>query len=238
MIYILWLNCIYIYKIKRNFPSAFSFAYRETSKASSLFIFMNEHVKTYIQLCKYTILNMHIHSLVADAKLCFCTVNKPCVSALTKGTVPQGASSVKKLYFWIMWETSHVGRTGQAPSWWRHKGKKQLWPHSLCKPLWESCTTCSCLFGPASSSFLIPSTISLPGTCISLRWTSQGLGDCLEKLCKAWLSTETSAPCLSRVQDEPQQILSHLVALGVVTTLRHMERGQLPDQLSFPCLIS
>lgn len=130
MIYILWLNCIYIYKIKRNFPSAFSFAYRETSKASSLFIFMNEHVKTYIPLCKYTILNMHIHSLVADAKLCFCTVTKPCVSALTKGTVPQGASSVKKLYFWIMWETSHVGRTGQAPSWLRHRGKKQLWPYS------------------------------------------------------------------------------------------------------------
>lgn len=141
---------------------------------------------------------------------------------------------VKKLYFWVMWETSHVGMMGQVPSWWVHRGEKQLWPHLSGSPA----QTARCLFGSASSTFPIPSTISLPGTHISLGWTRQCLGDCVKKLCKAWLNMETSAPCLSCVQDEPQQILSHLIALGVVTTLRHMERGQLPDQLSFPCLIS
>lgn len=250
MIYILWLNCIYIYKIKRKFPSAFSFAYRETSKASSLFIFVNEHVKTYIQLQKYTILNRggaHAHTQFGGGSktVVFVQQTSPMFQPWQRAQSLREHHCVKKLYFWIMWETSHVGRTRHVPSWWvtEVKIKNQLWPHrgsSHCpanlpgSPAQAAC----CLFGSASSSFLIPSTTSLPGTHISLGWTSQCLGECLKKLCKAWLNTETSAPCLSCVQDEPQQIPSHLVALGVVTTLWHMERGQLPDQLSFPCLIS
>lgn len=91
-----------MYKIKRNFPSAFSFAYRETSKASSLFIFTNEHVKTYIQLHKYTILSRgRVHAHVefggGSETVFLCSKQAPCFS-LDKGNSPSESAIVLRNY--------------------------------------------------------------------------------------------------------------------------------------------
>lgn len=165
-------------------------------------------------------------------------VNKP----WAQGTIPQYHPD-KKLYFWTIW-TSRLGNLL-----WEGQERSPPAGCTVVKHL-QSCWGCSyrpanlaaeaarCLFGCNGSSFPLPSTISLPGTCICLGWIPQCLSGCVQKLCKAWLNTTTSVPCTSCVQDEPKQILTHLLAAGVVTTLQHMERGQLPDQLSFPCLIS
>lgn len=102
---------LYLYKKERNFPSAFCFAYRGTSKTSSLFIFINERIKTSIPLYKYTILNnggecvctyTHTHtlnySLVMDPELLICVVNKPYISALSTGHNPSESTIVLRNY--------------------------------------------------------------------------------------------------------------------------------------------
>lgn len=87
---------LYLYEKRKRekFHLLFCFAHGVTSKTSSLFIFINGVIKTYIQLYKYTVLNnrgacvcVHIHSLnyrfMTDPKPLI-YVNKPWV----QGTIP------------------------------------------------------------------------------------------------------------------------------------------------------
>lgn len=125
-----------------------------------------------------------------------------------------------------------LGRTGRVTSCWMHSGGTslvllglQLWS---CRPRYVNLTA-------AAFPFQVP--YHSLAHCVP--WLNPSVPWWLHvKLCKAWLSMAAAVPCTSCVQDEPKQILSRRVAFGVVTTLQHMERGQLPDQLSFPCLIS
>lgn len=140
---------------------------------------------------------------------------------------------VSKLHFWSVWGYSHVARSRSAGCTVAKHGSGSTRAAATLQTSWRTlqklCTE------PLASAFQFQVPYHSLAHILSL---AESLGGCMRKLCKAWLNTRTSAPCMSGVQDEPRQILSHAVAFGVVTTLRHMERGQLPDQLSFPCLIS
>lgn len=208
MIYILWLNCIYIYKTKRKFPSAFSFAYRKTSKASSVFIFMNEHVKTYIQLCKYTVLNrggVCAHTQFGGgSKTLFSCSNQALCFSFDKGHGPSESTIMLGNYIFELCGKFPMleGRDRSPPVVTNTRGEKQLWPHRRCshRPAnlpGSPAQTPRCLFASASSGFLIPSTISLPGTFISLGWTSQCLVTAWESCAKpGWTRKLLHLVCL------------------------------------------
>lgn len=173
------------------------------------------------------------------SKTTYFVANKHYVSALSTRHRPSESTTVLRNYIFKQFEKLRMqeGQERSPPAGCtvaKHGSGSAGLQWSACKPCWEYCRNCTLPVWIhqqqfSSSKYCMTSWHThFPWLNPSVPWW----------LCKAWLNTGTSAPCSSCVQDEPRQIQSHLVAFGVVTTLRHMERGQLPDQLSFPCLIS